>query len=278
MAKPRGVLKYPVDALPITLVVATLALSILPFCVTMPVWALVGVWIAVLYLRTFAPFIQHNHAHLPVFNARPLNLLYDVLLAQNTGYATALWELHHNRGHHRNFLDPDKDVATVNYPGTTTAMPRWYYAVRGNLTIHRDAIRIGFDERRANRKSLLGKLSFELVVQLALTTIGFAISPWLTLGFFIVPNALSALLVWWQSYPHHHELATDSVYAASITDDHGFTNLMTFNIGHHTAHHEKPTLHWSLLPLRTARILHLIDPRCIRTRRDTKIPLRLIRD
>ena len=146
-------------------------------------------------------------------------------------------------------------------------MPRWYYAVRGNLTIHRDAVRIGLDERRANRKSLLPKLSFELFVQTAITAVGLWISPWLTLAFFIVPNALSALLVWWQSYPHHHELPTESIYTASITDDTGFYNWMTFNIGHHTAHHEKPTLHWSLLPPRTERIRHLIDARCIRTRR-----------
>jgi fatty acid desaturase len=269
--KNRGIFKYRVDVWPFAIVVVTLALSVLPFCVTLPIWLLGAVWVAVLYLRTFAPFIQHNHAHLPVFNARALNLAYDVLLAQNTGYATSLWELHHNRGHHRHFLDPDKDVATVNYPGTTTAMPRWYYALRGNLTIHRDAIRIGLDERRANRKSLLPKLSFELAVQIAITAVGFAMAPWLTLAFFIVPNALSALLVWWQSYPHHHELETKTVYGASITDDHGITNFMTFNIGHHTAHHEKPTLHWSLLPLRTARIRHLIDPRCIRRERGERV-------
>ena len=267
MTTRSGLLKYSVDAVPITLVVATLALAVLPFCVHLPLWLLAAVWVAVLYLRTFAPFIQHNHAHLPVFNSRALNVLYDVLLAQNTGYATALWELQHNRGHHRHFLEPEKDVATVNYPGTNTPMPRWYYAVRGNLTIHRDAIRIGLDERRSNRKSLLPKLSFELFVQTAITAVGLWISPWLTLAFFVVPNALSALLVWWQSYPHHHELPTESIYTASITDDTGFYNWMTFNIGHHTAHHEKPTLHWSLLPPRTERIRHLIDARCIRTRR-----------
>lgn len=267
MTTRSGLLKYSVDAVPITLVVATLALAVLPFFVHLPLWLLAAVWVAVLYLRTFAPFIQHNHAHLPVFNSRALNVLYDVVLAQNTGYATALWELQHNRGHHRHFLEPEKDVATVNYPGTNTPMPRWYYAVRGNLTIHRDAVRIGLDERRANRKSLLPKLSFELFVQTAITAVGLWISPWLTLAFFVVPNALSALLVWWQSYPHHHELPTESIYTASITDDTGFYNWMTFNIGHHTAHHEKPTLHWSLLPPRTERIRHLIDARCIRTRR-----------
>jgi len=40
---------------------------------------------------------------------------------------------------------------------------------------------------------------------------------------------------------------------------------MTFNIGHHTAHHQKPTLHWSLLPQQTAKIRHLIHSSCIKS-------------
>ena len=42
-----------------------------------------------------------------------------------------------------------------------------------------------------------------------------------------------------------------NVYDASMTVETPGYNRVTFNIGHHTAHHEKPTLHWSLLPGRT---------------------------
>jgi hypothetical protein len=54
------------------------------------------------------------------------------------------------------------------------------------------------------------------------------------------------------------------VYSASVTVLGRHFNAANFNIGHHTAHHEKPTLHWSLLPSRTAQIVAKIPEACMR--------------
>ena len=260
----RGILKYRVDATPVLLVIGASALALVPFLGPLPSWALLGLWLLVFYSRTFAAFAQHNHAHLPVFNWKLLNWLYDVLLTQNTGYPTALWELHHNRGHHRHFLDPDRDVAAIVYPGTTRVMSRSMYALRGNLRIHRDAIRIGREEARSGRKSLLPKLLAESMVQTLLTGLLLAWNWQIAIAFVVVPNFLSAWLIWWQSYPHHHQMPCTTIYDGSMTVERATYNRVTFNIGHHTAHHEKPTLHWSLLPARTARIRARIHPDCLR--------------
>ncbi|PZP52430.1 MAG: hypothetical protein DI598_00575, partial [Pseudopedobacter saltans] len=40
-----------------------------------------------------------------------------------------------------------------------------------------------------------------------------------------------------------------------------FTNFMMFNNGLHTVHHNKASLHWSLLPEAHAQIKHLIHPK-----------------
>lgn len=240
------------------------ALALLPFVVHMPLPAQLGLLALVLYVRTFAAFAQHNHAHLAVFNWWPLNALYDALLAQNTGYPTALWELHHNRGHHRHFLDPARDVGSIVLPGTTQVMSRARYALRGNLRIHYDAICIGWAEGRAGRKSLLPKLLAETLLQSLLTGLLLWWNWQLALAFVVLPNFLSAWLIWWQSYPHHLELPATSVYDSSISVEHRLYNLLTFNIGHHTVHHEKPTLHWSLLPARTALVRDRIHPDCFR--------------
>jgi fatty acid desaturase len=253
-------------------VVVVSLVALLPFVLTLPWWGLAALWPLVLYGRTFAAFAQHNHAHLSVFNWRPLNLLYDVVLAQNTGYPTSLWELHHNRGHHRHFLDPERDVAAITYPGTERVMSRSMYALRGNLLIHRDAIRIGRAEGRANKRSLLPKLAFESGMQTLLTCLLLAWNWQLALAFVVLPNFLSAWLIWWQSYPHHHEMPCTSVYDGSMTVESPAYNRVTFNIGHHTAHHEKPTLHWSLLPARTAEIRARIHPACFRDKHKTVWP------
>jgi beta-carotene hydroxylase len=265
----QGAFKYRVDIGPLLIVLATTSAALLPFLFDLPLWLIVPLWLGVFYGRTFIPFIQHNHGHLPTFNFKALNWLFDIGLAQNTGYPTALWELQHNRGHHRHFLTPDDDVAAITYRGTKTVMPRWVYAMRGNVRIHRDAIRIGLAEGRAGRPTLLPKLAFETLCQIVLTV---ALLRWntpLAIAFFVIPNFLSAFFIWWQSYPHHLEMPMTNAYDGSMTVENATYNRVTFNIGHHTAHHEKPTLHWSLLPARTAQIRERIHPACFRDGTET---------
>jgi fatty acid desaturase len=264
MKKQRTILRYRVDAVPLGIVVAATALALTPFVVRLPLWILVPLWLAVVYARTFCAFAQHNHAHLPVFHRWILNRVFDAVLTMNTGYTSSMWELHHNRGHHKNFLTKDKDVAAVTYPGTDTVMSRWMYSLRGNLRIHFDSVRVGISEGRLGRKTLLPKLAFELTLQVVMTAALFYWNPILAFAFFVVPNVILAWMVWWESYPHHLNMPMTNVYDASMTTEKRGYNLVTFNIGHHTAHHEKPTLHWSLLPKRTATIRHLIHPDCIK--------------
>jgi len=54
------------------------------------------------------------------------------------------------------------------------------------------------------------------------------------------------------------------IYDGSVTTTGARFNHVNFNIGHHTAHHEKPTLHWSLLPGRTDVIASKIPEVCWR--------------
>jgi fatty acid desaturase len=259
-----GILRYGVDMWPVGLVLVSTMTSALPFIHSFPTWQLALIWAAVAYLRTFCAFVQHNHAHLSVFRQPLLNRVFDAVLTLNTGYPTAIWQLHHILGHHRDFLDPDRDVARTTHVRSRARMSRWVYALRGNLTVLRDSIRIGLAGREVGRRTLLVKLALELVVQILLTVLFFLVNPWLALLFFVVPNVLTGFLVWWESYPHHLDLPLTGPFDSSITVEAPDYNFMTFNIGHHTAHHQKPTLHWSLLPEQTAKIRHLIHSSCIK--------------
>ena len=46
----------------------------------------------------------HHHQHVNVFHSRVLNRAYDLLLAVQTGVGPYTWVLHHNLGHHQNYL------------------------------------------------------------------------------------------------------------------------------------------------------------------------------
>ena len=259
--------RYAIDHRSLLIVFLAALLSVSPLLLLpahLAAWELVVLWFVALYARSFGPYAQHNHAHLPMFRARALNVAYDAALTLITGYPTALWELHHNLGHHQNVLEPKDDVASILDPRTGRPRSRLWYTIRGNWTILPDSFRIARREAGRGKKKLLYKLAAELVLQVAVLALLFAWNAKIALIFVVVPNLLAASLVWWESYVHHLGVPGANVYSASVTVLGRRFNGANFNIGHHTAHHEKPTLHWSLLPSRTAKIVARIPASCMR--------------
>jgi fatty acid desaturase len=268
MAARALTFRYSTDVRPVAWVLFAASLSVSPFVLahfhSPAAWELTAIWFVSLYARCRGPYSQHNHAHLPVFGARALNTAYDAVLTLITGYPTALWELHHNIGHHRNFLEPDTDVASIVDPKTGRPFSRLWYTIRGNFTIHRDSFRIAKAEGARGKPKLLQKLWFELGVQAIVLSALFVWDAELTVLFLVLPNILAAGLVWWESYVHHLGVPNTGIYDGSVTTTGKRFNHVNFNIGHHTAHHEKPTLHWSLLPGRTDVIAAKIPEACWR--------------
>jgi fatty acid desaturase len=121
-----------------------------------------------------------------------------------------------------------------------------------------DSLRIA---RRTGR--LQGRLWRQTALQLLSLALLVAVNPLMALTFFIVPNVILRWTVFYFSFAQHAEAPLEDVYSGSVTRF-GWTNAVFLNVGHHTAHHEKPTLHWSLLPERTARILDRIPASCLR--------------
>lgn len=272
MAARSPLVRYSADIRPVawvllaaTLTVSPLVLaSVAPFGYVPGIGGLTVIWFASLYARCRGPYSQHNHAHLPVFSSRAWNTAYDAVLTFVTGYPTALWELHHNIGHHRNFLEPETDVASIYDPRTNRPYSRLWYTIRGNGTIHRDALRIAKAEAARGKPKLLHKLWLELAIQAIVLGALLALNAKLTLAFVVGPNLLAAALVWWESYVHHLGVPGTGIYDGSVTTTGKRFNHVNFNIGFHTAHHEKPTLHWSLLPQRTDVIAAKIPEVCWR--------------
>jgi beta-carotene hydroxylase len=66
--------------------------------------------------------ICHNHHHVNIFTRRPLNRALEVIMYLQTGTSPYSWTIHHNIGHHHEYLHPQ--TATPR-PGSTAMAAAW---------------------------------------------------------------------------------------------------------------------------------------------------------
>lgn len=255
VTRRHGLLRYEADWLTVLWIQVMLLVSLLPWMLPTPLWARLVLVIPVFFLRSSGAYIQHNHGHLGIFWSRTLNFLLDIELALMTGYVTPLWELQHARGHHRHYLTPENDPASIIDRRTGEPMARWRYCLVGNLTIIRDSWRIGGEDARRTRSDPRPRLVLEFIVAGALAALLCYLNWASFVEFIFIPNVVVSWAVWHVSYDHHYDVRGTTHYDGSNNHLGREFNWSRFNLGHHAAHHEKPTLHWSLLPQRSAQIL-----------------------
>ncbi len=235
------------DLLPAAVITGGVVLAIVPFVV--PGWLPV-VWIVSLVARSIAPVHQHCHAHYSVFRHCMLDAIYDVVLMLAAGNTTAVWELQHVRGHHRQYLGEGDPAHNDRFGGGRLA-----FTILGDAMSIVDSWRLG--------RGMRGRLVRQVALQVAVLVAAFVADPALAIAFVVVPWLLLRWAVFWFSYAQHDRVPMTDVYSGSVTHF-GWTNKLYLNVGHHTAHHEKPTLHWTRLPARTAQIIERIPPACLR--------------
>lgn len=240
-----------VDLVPASVIAAGTTLAAMPFVVELSAPVLAALWLASTAMRSVAPVHQHCHAHYAVFRNGPLDAAYDVVLMLAAGNTTAVWELQHVRGHHRLYLG-EGDPASNGRFGTS----RLAFTILGDAMSVVDSWRIGRGAQRA-------RLVRQVVLQASILAGAFVADPALAVAFVLAPWLLLRWLVFFISYAQHDAVPMTNVYDGSVTHF-GIANRFYLNVGHHTAHHEKPTLHWTLLPARTAQILERIPSACLR--------------
>lgn len=259
----RGrILRYKADRRPVAWVLTMFGLHAL-------VYLLAPVWVAALCVlplaigSMFVAPLNHHHQHLPTFRAAWLNRVYELLLALQTGIAPYGWVLHHNLGHHLNYLhqrphaEPDESRWTRR---DGSQMGRIEYTL--DLLLHHqiDILRIGLRYPKALRPFLWMKIPLWSVIGLALYW-----SPVHAILAILLPGFITLAHTAWATYAHHAGHYPTSHYDASVNNLHPVYNYLTCNLGYHTAHHKRPGLHWSLLPQLHEEIRHRIPAEQLRT-------------
>lgn len=257
-------MRHRLDCIPVGVCLGLLAFSIWPLSWHWSWWCLPYAFV-LLMLKNAALGAQHNHAHLKVFRWHGFNFVYDLLLAQLTGYSTPEWELQHARGHHRKYLNPLEDTTSPLDPKTGQNLGIWAFTWQGTLKSFPEALAVAQQDWQRGKKQSSFALWGHLFLQCGLTVLWLWLNPLMGAVFFLGSNLLCRALLWWGTYWQHINAPCTHVYDASNTTTHPLLNALVFNNGYHTAHHEQPGLHWAHLPERTRQIQARIPPQCLRS-------------
>lgn len=249
--------KHAADRIPVTLI---LCLSALDFCLYFLVDNpyVLGVY----FYATIIPKSQicawnHHHQHAPTFRSTVPNRIMEFFYALHTGVTTNLWVLHHVHGHHQNYLDQTKDESRwLRKNGTQMGEMEYSFIVA--LTAYYRGFKVGLKHPKDMKQFLIfSAITFVLVAMLV------AYRPVPGLLVFVLPMMMGLFMTAWATHDHHAGLHTEDHFKASYNNLSPMFNLLTGNLGYHTAHHYKQGIHWSKLPQLHEKIKHNIPEELI---------------
>jgi fatty acid desaturase len=218
-------------------------------------------YIAILVLVIGVCCISHNHAHVSIWRMSWLNQLTDMWIGTLQGHPVFLFQPAHISSHHR-FNQGREDVTSVARYAT-------HNNVFGYLAFPIQVL----PALRALKKQYLAALWREdrrafwwiviLYVPLAALWVGtLALDPFKAVIYVFIPQLVGLHFLLASNYLQHAHAVSGSRYNHSRNFV-GFINLIWFNVGYHTAHHENETLHWTLLPSAHENMSKQINPHLI---------------
>ena len=248
------VLHEPIDAVPVAAIIAIAGVQLAIFAGLSDVRAVLLAVVLLFPVQLNLAGMCHNHHHHPTFRPTLANRAFEVVMFFQLGMLPFGYTLHHNIGHHRHYLDQNRDTNRWRRPDGRT-MGSWEFALRLCLAMYPNVWRIGRDHPTVFRKFRHMALVCAGVFALAC-----AVDPLNAVLVFALPLPF-ALLVQAQATHHQHAglESSDPWHASRSVIDPAY-NLRTLNLGYHTAHHLRPGLHWSKLPAFHARIAARIPP------------------
>jgi fatty acid desaturase len=253
--------RFAADRIPVTIVLTISLIDFSVYILVDSVWWLAGYALLSIIPKGLICAWNHHHQHTVTFHSKFLNRILEFFYALHTGASTNIWVLHHVLGHHRNFLDQTRDQSRWKRADGQT-MSALEYTLTTAVTAYYRAFLVGRKFPRVQRDFLL---------YLLLTLAGVALLCWFrfvpALLVFVLPMVISLLFTTWVTHDHHSGLDTDDPFGASYNNTNGLFNLLTGNLGYHTAHHYRQGLHWSKLPELHKKIESRIPPALIRNAR-----------
>jgi fatty acid desaturase len=226
-------------------------------------WVVAAVAVPVLACSAFVQLITtHNTMHAPLFYKKRHNRIWQCALSTCIGYPVSVYVPVHNLSHHLGLQTP-RDVLR-----TTEVRHRWnllnllHHMVMGTVHVH--LLHVAYlVTMRTSRPAWFAQVRWEVLTVVAyFVGLGFIVGPLPVLGLVFASNVLGQMWMVGFGYVQHDGCDHESEYNHSRNFLSPIFNWFIFDNGFHTAHHNRPALHWSLgkQAHRTDVVPHM-DPR-----------------
>jgi beta-carotene hydroxylase len=221
----------------------------------------VFLYILSLFMAVSVAVIAHNHNHLPMWKSDVMNKLTDYWITLFYGYPACAWIPTHNRNHHRlNNKEGDYTI-TYRYSEKNNLLTLLSYP---SISSYFQQIPIREFLKKTWEKDK-GKFAFyisQYVALLAFMGVALFLDWKKAILFVLIPHQVSLFSVLVFNYMQH--VHADEMSPVNHSRNFmGLVNVLLFNNGYHTVHHDNATMHWSLLPEAHAKIAPRISPTLI---------------
>ncbi|KRG69106.1 fatty acid desaturase [Pseudoxanthomonas dokdonensis] len=205
--------------------------------------------------------IHHNHAHLPLWRGRRANRATDLWITLLQGHPTCVFHPAHNRNHHRHRHGPSDCSRTWRFGDHNHLLGWLLHPLLAVVAVYPLVWQwLRSLRRRAPRVWRWYLLQY--LAWLGSWCLLLAMDPGKALLLVIVPQLFGLHWLLGANYLQHAH-ADDRGHLAYARNFEGASNLIWFNIGLHTAHHEHARAHWSHLPALHARYRAAIPARLL---------------
>ena len=241
-------LKYSADIRTLTVVALYFTVLILGWLYFPEEWYLRLPIIAALCLLSFmCTVIVHNTIHHPIFKSKTLNKLFQVILSYTYGHSVSAFVSGHNFSHHQHTQKAKDRIRS------TQMRFRWNF-LNQFLLFFQNAPGIMKDENEfamlmlKEKPRWFAQYVLEMVLVLGVK-FGLLFYNWeYALLLIFIPHLYAAWGIVGTNYWQHDGCDPNHPYNHSRNFTGKFLNFIAFNNGYHTAHHNDPHKHWSLLP------------------------------
>jgi len=234
--------RYREDRVPLLCFFTFFAADLAVYWFAQAWWVAVAWYVLCLLPKGWVSAWNHHHQHVNMFKQGWLNRVLELGFGWQTGIVSNAWTLHHVLGHHVNYLEPLQDESGWMRPDGTT-MGVFEYTWVNTLGAYPRAFRVGMRYPKHQRLFLAA-----LAWTLAFLSVLVWLKPWNGFWIFVAAPLSSLVGTVFVTWYHHAGRRTDDALHASNNILDPLYNILTGNLGYHTAHHVKQALHWSKLP------------------------------